>query len=102
MPGMWSGELASRSLALASELLAEMRLIKDGAVHDEVRYPARGDFDDALAGTPPDVPEHLVGPAQRMRSQNDIVKLQERVVGIDRLLLEDVQSGPLNAAALQD
>ena len=43
--------------------------------------------------------ETLVRPAQRVRRQDDVVELQDRIVGIGRLLFEDVEPGAGDAAA---
>jgi hypothetical protein len=45
--------------------------------------------------------ETLVSPAQRVRRQNDIVELQNRVARIGRLLLEHVEPGPCDTPFLE-
>ena len=37
------------------------------------------------------VVEALVGPAQRMRRDDDVVHREQRIIGVDRLLLEHVE-----------
>ena len=45
--------------------------------------------------------EKLIGPAQRMRRQDDVVQLQDRIVGIGRLLRKNVEPSAGDAALLK-
>src|ERR1700677_2788583 len=72
------------------------RAIDDGAWRAPLLYVEhRPNVGGAVAG------EALVGPAQRMRGENDVVELQDRIVGVGRLLLQNVEPGAGDAAFLQ-
>ena len=43
----------------------------------------------------------LVGPADPVWRDDDVVELEDRVARIGRLLLEDIQAGALNPSLLQ-
>jgi hypothetical protein len=45
--------------------------------------------------------ETLVGPAERMRRQDNVVELEDRIGRVGRLLLEDIKPGAGNAVFLQ-
>src|SRR4051794_17077512 len=86
-----------RSSSRARRALPQPRLhvgvLKDVAVHDVARRLAARVGGHRGEGRAGDAAEALVGPAQRVRRDDDVVELEERVVGGRRLLLEDVDRG---------
>ena len=51
----------------------------------------RGEIDDAAQSLPRDLIKALVSPAQCMRRHDHVVHCQQRIIGSDRLLFEDIQ-----------
>src|SRR6185312_9749261 len=103
-----SARVLKRSLLVAENLpeprqtLLPSGALKDIPIDDTARdtpmleFEHRRDIGSTVAG------EALVGPAERVRRQQDVVQRQDRVIRIGRLLFQDIEPGPGDQAVLQN
>src|SRR4051812_17882796 len=73
----------------------------DVPIDDGSRDPPGCYLQYATAGAHPVAVKTFISPAECMRGQDHVLERQERVLGVDRFGLEDVQAGPLNRTALE-
>jgi uncharacterized protein (TIGR03067 family) len=83
------------------QFFLERGIVENVTVYHMRRRASLGQVTDALASTHAVAMEALVGPAQGVWSDDDIVELQDRIVRVHRFLLEDIQAGPLNTTVAQ-
>ena len=86
------------ALAKSIQLGRQLRAVEHGLVDDGVRnlaaHHAQGGFDAPLAAQA----HHLVGYAQGVRRQQDVIEFEQRIGGVDRLRVQCIEAGGADAS----